>query len=63
MKRRPRLQELIVRYNTIQQAQFYIERLGADFDDYVQEDRMYHQALKQTMAELVFGRIDNNQPL
>ncbi|WP_046215128.1 diacylglycerol kinase catalytic domain-containing protein [Paenibacillus wulumuqiensis] len=58
VQRRTRLQELIVRYNTIQQAQFYIERLGADFGDYVQEDRMYHQALEQAVAELQpLGRV------
>lgn len=58
VQRRTRLQELIVRYNTIQQAQFYIERLGADFGDYVQEDRMYHQALEQAAAELQpLGRV------
>ncbi|MGP3784925.1 hypothetical protein [Paenibacillus sp. 1A_MP2] len=28
VKRRTRLEELVVRYNTVQQAQFYIERLG-----------------------------------
>ena len=58
VQRRTRLQELIVRYNTIQQAQFYIERMGADFDDYVQEDRRYHQALDAALAELQpLGRV------
>jgi len=34
--RETRLDELIARYNTVQQAQFYVEHLGADFDDYLQ---------------------------
>ena len=33
-----RLDELIGRFNTVQQAQFYIEHLGADFSDYLAED-------------------------
>ena len=32
-----RLDELIARFNTVQQAQFYVEHLGADFSDYLQE--------------------------
>jgi NAD kinase len=52
VKRRTRLQELVVRYNTVQQAQFYIERMGADFSDYVQEDQQYQQALELTLFQL-----------
>jgi NAD kinase len=44
-----RLDELIARYNTIQQAQFYIEHLGADFSDYRQEHDLYHATV--TAAE------------
>ena len=47
-----RLQELIVRYNTVQQARFYIERLGADFGDYEAEDRQYREVLEQVSVEL-----------
>lgn len=58
VKRRTRLQELIVRYNTVQQAQFYIERLGADFGDYVQEDHQYQLALEQATVQLQqLGRV------
>ncbi|WP_411342781.1 sugar kinase [Paenibacillus sp. WLX1005] len=58
VKRRTRLQELIVRYNTVQQAQFYIERLGADFGDYVQEDHHYQLALEQATVQLQqLGRV------
>ena len=41
-----RLDELIIRFNTIEQAKFYVEHLGADFSDYLEEDRNYKQALK-----------------
>ena len=34
IKRKTRLEDLIMRFNTVSQARFYIEHLGADFDDY-----------------------------
>lgn len=53
-----RLQELVMRYNTVQQAQFYIERLGADFGDYEAEDRQYREVLERVTGELqVIGRL------
>jgi hypothetical protein len=39
--RKTRLDELIVRFNTLQQAQFYVESQGADFSDYQDEDKTY----------------------
>ncbi|MCQ4085682.1 sugar kinase [Saccharibacillus sp. JS10] len=58
VKRRTRLEELVVRYNTIQQAQFYVERLGADFGDYLVEDQVYREALVQATEYLsVIGRV------
>ena len=50
VKSRTRLEDLIRRYNTIEQAEFYIEHLGADFTDYVEEDMIYKAALK-TVAQ------------
>ena len=41
-----RLEELKRRYNTIEQARFYIEHLGADFEDYVLEHNNYMSALE-----------------
>ena len=35
--RKTRLNELVYKYNTIEQAKFYIEHLGADFTDYMRE--------------------------
>ena len=45
IKRRTRYEELKRRYNTVEQARFYIEHLGADFSDYEREDRVYNEAL------------------
>lgn len=45
--RRTRLQELVAKYNTMEQAKFYIEHLGADFSDYIREDRIYQQAVQE----------------
>lgn len=43
--RKTRLDELVVRFNTEQQARFYVEHLGADFSDYQLEDRTYKAAV------------------
>jgi NAD kinase len=42
--RQTRLDELVTRFNTVQQAQFYVEHLGADFADYLAEHRQYRAA-------------------
>lgn len=47
--RKTRLAELIFKYNTLEQAKFYIEHMGADFSDYLIEDKNYRQAVKQVM--------------
>ena len=46
IKRRTRYEELKRRYNTVEQARFYIEHLGADFSDYETEDKNYNAALE-----------------
>jgi len=43
--RRTRLEELVVRHNTLAQAKFYVEHLGADFDDYLAENDAYASSL------------------
>lgn len=50
--RRTRLEELIARHNTPEQARFYVERLGGDFEDYVREDTTYRQVLDNAEREL-----------
>jgi NAD kinase len=56
--RETRLDELIVRFNTVQQAQFYVEHLGADFSDYMNEHRQYRDAVAEAESTLRgFGRV------
>lgn len=58
IKKRTRLEDLISRYNTIEQAKFYIEHLGSDFSDYVQEDRQYKEAVSEAQTILeALGRV------
>ena len=45
VSQKTRLQELIERFNTKEQAQFYIEHMGDSFDDYMDEDRCYAESL------------------
>ena len=52
IKRKTALEELIARYNTIEQAKFYIEHLGSDFSDYVTEDKIYKQAVSKAQSQL-----------
>lgn len=50
--RKTRVEELIARYNTLDQARFYVEHLGADFGDYLAEDRRYKQAVADIESQL-----------
>lgn len=45
--RKTRLDDLISRFNTEDQAKFYVEHLGADFTDYKLEDFNYKRAVKE----------------
>jgi len=58
LKKKTRLDDLIYRYNTLNQAKFYIESLGADFNEYVEEHETYQNVLKKA-AEILsrFGRL------
>ena len=51
--RHTRLEELIARYHTLAQAKFYVEHLGADFADYVNEHEAYSVAKHGVIAALV----------
>lgn len=56
--RQTRLEELVRRFNTIGQARFYIEHLGADFREYENEHEAYSAALKLTCERLRrYGRL------
>ncbi|MBT9508254.1 sugar kinase [Rhodoferax sp.] len=50
--RRTRLEELVVRHNTLAQAKFYVEHLGADFGDYLVENEAYARSLRITVQTL-----------
>src|SRR5262252_9384412 len=53
-----RLAELVVRFNTVSQARFYVEHQGADFKDYCREDENYHHALVAAQTVLAqLGRV------
>lgn len=47
--RKTRLMELVYKYNTVEQARFYIEHMGVDFSDYIEEDERYRKAVKRVM--------------
>jgi NAD kinase len=58
VKRKTRLEDLIVRYNTVAQAKFYIEHMGSDFSDYILEDEQYKKVISKAHIELEkLGRI------
>jgi NAD kinase len=54
-----RLAELVIRFNTVSQARFYIEHQGADFSDYLREDETYHRVLRG--AEEILAQIGRVQ--
>jgi len=49
------LEELIERFNTREQARFYIEHLGASFDEYEAEHETYYRSLALLKAALPKG--------
>lgn len=56
--RRTRLDDLVARFNTVAQAKFYVEHLGADFSDYEREHERYGRAVAEAEAELsALGRL------
>lgn len=55
--RSTRLRELVARHNTLAQARFYVEHLGADFEDYLAEHAAYEDSLMKTVQALeLWGR-------
>jgi NAD kinase len=56
--RHTRLDDLIERFNTEEQARFYVEHLGTDFSDYKIEDRVYKKAMQDAREVLSrYGRL------
>jgi NAD kinase len=55
--RRTRLEDLVAKYQTLAQARFYVEHLGADFSDYVREHETYLAERRRTVQVLeTWGR-------
>lgn len=52
VKNKTRLESLIERFNTVAQAQFYIERQGGNFADYELEHKNFHRALNDLQTTL-----------
>ncbi len=52
VRRSTRLEELIARFNTREQAKFYIEHAGGDFADYEREHDNYRRGLDAVEASL-----------
>ena len=50
--RRTRLEDLIAKYLTVDQARFYVEHLGADFADYQREHDIYWEQQRRTIQTL-----------
>jgi len=57
--RETRLEELKARFNTVNQARFYVEQQGGNFSDYEQEDSAYQRAVDQ--AQQVIGLLGRLQ--
>lgn len=50
--RHTRVEELVARFHTLEQAKFYVEHLGADFSDYLAEHERYGEARRTVEAAL-----------
>ncbi len=59
--RRTRLEDLVARLNTVEQARFYVEHMGADFSDYEAEQATYRAAV--SLAETTLARFARVQRL
>ena len=57
--RRTRLDELVARFNTEDQARFYVEHMGADFSDYQTEHTSYKQTVQR--ARRILSRLGRLQ--
>ena len=52
VKNKTRLELLIERFNTTEQARFYIEKSGGNFSDYVAEHERFHACLQEVQRQL-----------
>ncbi|RRD96457.1 sugar kinase [Clostridiales bacterium COT073_COT-073] len=55
--RQTALEELVQKYNTLEQARFYITHLGEDFEMYQTQHQRYYQSLEETLRAInQFGK-------
>lgn len=52
VKNQTRLESLNQRFNTVQQSKFYIETSGGDFDDYEEENEVFHDSLSVLQRQI-----------
>jgi NAD kinase len=50
VKRKTRLEDLLIRFNSVAQAKFYVEHLGADFSDYELEHQEYEASVASALV-------------
>lgn len=52
VKRATNLDHIINRFNTVQQAEFYISSIGGDFGDYLDEHEVYTKCINEILQKL-----------
>lgn len=52
IKNKTRLEALVERFNTKEQARFYIERSGGDFQEYETEHEQFHHSFQKVQVQL-----------
>lgn len=56
--RHTRLNKLMARFSSLAQSRFYVEHQGADFSEYIEEDKCYQSAITTAMTALsALGRV------
>ena len=55
--RKTRLEELVDKYNSVDQSRFYIESLGEDFSDYLNEDSIYKKSINKVEETLALLKL------
>lgn len=50
--RQTRADELVKKFNTMTQAAFYVEKMGGDIDEYVEESKIYQDSVAASVSQL-----------
>ena len=56
-----RLEELVRRYNTIGQTEYFLSSHGGDFQDYLEEDKNYKKAVETARCKML-KELESSQP-